>query len=103
MTDWPAAALIRAKRQGRRLDAAQLHSLAQGIGSGRWSEAQVGAVAMAVALRGMEAQECSDFTLALRDSGRSLNWDDLPGPALDKHSTGGVGDCVSLALAPLGA
>ncbi|MCC7097729.1 MAG: thymidine phosphorylase [Thermomonas sp.] len=101
MTDWPAAALIRAKRQGRRLDAAQLHSLAQGIGSGRWSEGQVGAFAMAVALRGMEAQECSDFTLALRDSGRSLNWDDLPGPALDKHSTGGVGDCVSLALAPL--
>jgi len=99
--DWPATALIRIKREGGRLSAAQLHEVAQGIGSGRWSEGQVGAFAMAVALQGMGPQECGDFTVALRDSGRSLDWRDLPGPVLDKHSTGGVGDCVSLALAPL--
>ncbi|HEX8778486.1 MAG TPA: thymidine phosphorylase, partial [Rhodanobacter sp.] len=57
--------------------------------------------AMAVAWHGLDADECRDFTFALRDSGRRLDWRDLPGPALDKHSTGGVGDCVSLALAPL--
>ncbi|MCO5055605.1 thymidine phosphorylase [Thermomonas sp.] len=101
MTHLPATALIRAKREGRRLSADQLYAIAQGIGGGEWSEGQVGAFAMAVALRGMAPQECSDFTLALRDTGRCLRWDDLPGPALDKHSTGGVGDCVSLALAPL--
>lgn len=96
-----ATALIRAKREGKRLSSEQLREIAQGIGSGRWSEGQVGAFAMAVAWRGMDPDECRDFTLALRDSGRCLDWRDLPGPALDKHSTGGVGDCVSLALAPL--
>lgn len=101
MANWPATALLRVKREGGRLSAGQLHEVAQGIGSGRWSEGQVGAFAMAVALHGMDAQECGDFTLALRDSGRSLDWNDLPGPALDKHSTGGVGDGVSIALAPL--
>ena len=101
MSDWPAAALIRSKREGRRLDAAQCHALAQGIGSGQWSEGQIAAFAMAVAWHGMHAGECRDFTFALRDSGRCLDWSNLPGPVLDKHSTGGVGDCVSLALAPL--
>lgn len=101
MNTWPATALIRAKREGRRLDAAQWQALAEGIASEAWSEGQVGAFAMAVAWRGLDAGECRDFTLALRDSGRRLDWRDLPGPVLDKHSTGGVGDCVSLALAPL--
>jgi thymidine phosphorylase len=94
-------ALIRRKREGQRLDASQLQALAQGIGSGDWSEGQVGAFAMAMAWRGMAIDECREFTLALRDSGRVLRWDHLPGPVLDKHSTGGVGDCVSLLLAPL--
>lgn len=101
MSGWHPTALIRAKRLGRRLDAPQWRSLADGIGDGSWSEGQVGAFAMAVAWRGLDARECRDFTFALRDSGEVLDWSDLPGPALDKHSTGGVGDCVSLALAPL--
>ncbi|WP_374249435.1 thymidine phosphorylase [Thermomonas sp.] len=101
MNTWPATALIRAKREGRRLDAAQWQALAEGIASEAWSEGQVGAFAMAVAWRGLDAGECRAFTFALRDSGRRLDWRDLPGPVLDKHSTGGVGDCVSLALAPL--
>lgn len=101
MTGWPAAALIRRKRDGQQLDATHYRDLACGIAQGRWSDGQIGAFAMAVAWRGMTAAECRDFTLALRDSGHSLDWRDLPGPVLDKHSTGGVGDCVSLALAPL--
>lgn len=101
MTTWPAATLIRSKRDGRVLDAAQCRDLAAGIADGRWGDAQVGAFTMAVAWRGMESAECRDFTLALRDSGRVLDWRGLPGPVLDKHSTGGVGDAVSLALAPL--
>ena len=101
MNPWSAAALIRAKREGRRLDAAQWQALAEGIADEAWSEGQVGAFAMAVAWRGLDAAECRDFTFALRDSGRRLDWRGLPGPVLDKHSTGGVGDCVSLALAPL--
>jgi thymidine phosphorylase len=96
-----AATLIRCKRDGLRLDAKQLRIIAKGIASGDWSEGQVGAFAMALAWRGMVVDECREFTLALRDSGQVLRWDDLPGPVLDKHSTGGVGDCVSLLLAPL--
>lgn len=101
MSESAAAALLRHKREGREYDAAQLAEIAQGIASGRWSEGQVGAFAMAVAWQGMGTEECRRFTLALRDSGRRLRWHDLPGPTLDKHSTGGVGDAVSLLLAPL--
>ncbi len=101
MNTWPAAALIRRKREGKRLDAGQWRDLAAGIAGERWSEGQVAAFAMSVAWHGLDADECRDFTFALRDSGRQLDWRDLPGPVLDKHSTGGVGDCVSLALAPL--
>lgn len=96
-----AAALIRCKRDDRPLDGDQLHAVAQGIGDGSWSEGQIGAFAMAVAWRGMGVEECRRFTLALRDSGQRLHWEHLPGPVLDKHSTGGVGDGVSLLLAPL--
>ncbi len=93
--------LIRRKRDGARLDAAELRALARGIAEGQWSEGQVAAFAMAVAFRGMGVAECVAFTEALRDSGQRLSWPDLPGPVLDKHSTGGVGDGVSLLLAPL--
>lgn len=101
MNGQPATVLIRCKREGRCLDHGQLQAVAQGIGGGAWSEGQVAAFAMAVAWRGMGADECREFTLALRDSGQRLRWEHLPGPVLDKHSTGGVGDCVSLLLAPL--
>jgi thymidine phosphorylase len=101
MSPWSASTLLRARREDRRLDAAQWRDLAHGIADASWSEGQIGALAMAVAWHGLDVDECRDFTFALRDSGRRLDWRDLPGPALDKHSTGGVGDCVSLALAPL--
>jgi len=98
--DTPSS-LIRRKRLGQAFDPAQLRAIANGIGSGEWSDAQVGAFVMAVAWRGMTPAECGEFTLAVRDSGRKLQWSDMSGPVLDKHSTGGVGDCVSLPLAPL--
>ncbi len=101
MPTWSAPALIRAKRNGTALSAEQCRALAHGVAAEHWSEGQIAAFCMAVAWRGMSASECRDFTLALRDSGRCLDWSDLPGPVLDKHSTGGVGDAVSLALAPL--
>jgi len=101
MNGWSAVELIRRKRDGARLDAGQLHAVAQGIADESWADGQIGAFSMAVAWRGMSAGECRDFTLALCDSGQRLRWDHLPGPLLDKHSTGGVGDGVSLLLAPL--
>ncbi len=96
-----AAALIRHKREGQRLDARQVHAIAKGIADGSWCDAQIAAFAMSVAWRGMDAEETRALTLALCDSGSRLRWDGLPGPLLDKHSTGGVGDCTSLLLAPL--
>jgi thymidine phosphorylase len=101
MNSSSASSLIRAKREGRQLDIEQLRAVAQGIGSGSWDAGQIGAFAMAVACRGMKSDECARFTIALRDSGSCLRWDRLNGPVLDKHSTGGVGDGVSLLLAPI--
>lgn len=94
--------LIRAKRDGRALDREAIRELVAGIADGSLSDAQVGALAMAVFLRGMAAEETVALTEAIRDSGAVLDWSglDLPGPVLDKHSTGGVGDLVSLVLGP---
>ncbi|WP_280547346.1 MULTISPECIES: thymidine phosphorylase [unclassified Halomonas] len=94
--------LIRAKRDGRVLGRDAIRQLVAGIADGSLSDAQVGALAMAVFLRGMEAEETVALTEAIRDSGEVLDWSglDLPGPVLDKHSTGGVGDLVSLVLGP---
>ncbi|WP_163577176.1 thymidine phosphorylase [Halomonas faecis] len=93
---------IRAKRDGRALDAAAIQSLVAGISDGTLSDAQVGALAMAIFLNGMSEAETVALTEAIRDSGEVLDWAglDLPGPVIDKHSTGGVGDLVSLVLGP---
>ncbi len=72
---------------------------AEGLADGRVSDAQAGAFAMGVCQVGLSDVGRVALTLAMRDSGRVLGWD-LNGPVLDKHSTGGVGDCVSLVLAP---
>lgn len=94
--------LLRRKRDGERLARAELTAIAQGLADGSLSDAQAAAFAMAVFFRGMTREERVEFTLAMRDSGQVLDWrgEGLPGPVLDKHSTGGVGDLVSL---PLGA
>jgi len=100
---WLPQETIRAKRDGGTLDAGELAALARGIADGTLSDAQVGAFAMAVQWRGMAPAECAAFTRAVRDTGEVFDWrrEPLPGPVLDKHSTGGVGDLVSLALGPM--
>jgi len=76
-----------------------LRWFAEGLASGAVTDAQAGAFAMAVCLQGLSVEGRRALTLAMRDTGDVLAWD-LDGPVLDKHSTGGVGDCVSLLLAP---
>ncbi len=95
--------LIRRKRDGEELSADEVSALVAGIADGSVSDAQVGALAMAIFLRGMTASERVALTGAMTRSGEVLEWADagLAGPVLDKHSTGGVGDKVSLLLAPI--
>ena len=93
--------IIRKKRDGRPLSGEEIAAFVEGIATGRVSEGQVAALAMAVFFNGMSRDEAVALTLAMRDSGGVLDWSDLPGPVTDKHSTGGVGDNVSLMLAPI--
>jgi thymidine phosphorylase len=93
--------IIRAKREGRQLSADEIGFFIRGITDGSIVDAQVGAFAMAVLWRGMSRDEAVALTLAMRDSGQVLRWEELPGPVVDKHSTGGIGDKVSLVLAPI--
>jgi thymidine phosphorylase len=92
--------IIRRKRDGAELDGPEIAAFIAGLTDGRVSEGQAAAFAMAVFFRDMTTPERVALTTAMRDSGSVLRWDDLPGPALDKHSTGGVGDTVSLMLGP---
>ncbi len=97
----PTKELLRDKRDGKALTPEELRAIAAGIGDGGLSDAQVAAFAMAVFFRGLDTTELPAFTLGMRDSGTVLDWSDIDKPVLDKHSTGGVGDKVSLILAPL--
>ncbi len=94
-----ARAIIAGLRQGQSPALSELRWFAQGLADGSVSDAQAGAFAMAVCLQGLDTEGRSALTLAMRDTGDVLTWD-VDGPVLDKHSTGGVGDCVSLLLAP---
>lgn len=96
-----AQEIIRTKRQKGQLSAAQIQSFVQGLTDESWSEGQVAALAMAIFLNGMGRDEAVALTLAMRDSGRVMRWPEMPGPIVDKHSTGGVGDKISLMLGPL--
>jgi thymidine phosphorylase len=91
--------IIAKKRDGGRLSPEEIRFMVEGLTSETISEGQVAAFAMAVFFRGMKTDERVALTEAMRDSGTVLAWD-LPGPVVDKHSTGGVGDNVSLMLAP---
>jgi thymidine phosphorylase len=95
-----AAEVIRRKRDGHALTEEEVRFAVAGIADGSLSDAQVGALAMAMFLRGMEPAERVALTAAMTRSGTVLEWD-LDRPVLDKHSTGGVGDKVSLMLAPI--
>ena len=103
-----AQEIIRHKRDGLALDRAQIDAFVGGLvdsskGPASWSESQVAAMAMAILLNGMSGTETVALTHAMTHSGEVLDWSsaNLPGPILDKHSTGGVGDKVSLLLAPI--
>ncbi len=93
--------IIRAKRDGQTLSADEITFFVRGITEGYVTEGQISALAMAVFFNGMSRDEAVALTLGMRDSGTVLDWSDLPGPVVDKHSTGGVGDNVSLMLAPI--
>lgn len=94
-----ARQIIEKLRDKQELNPNELTGFAQGLASGAVTDAQAGAFAMAALLNGMSDPDRVALTLAMRDSGEVMRWD-LPSPAIDKHSTGGVGDCVSLLLAP---
>jgi pyrimidine-nucleoside phosphorylase/thymidine phosphorylase len=95
--------LIHAKRDGRAIAAADLAALVEGFTRGEIPDYQMSAFCMAVFFRGMDEAEVSALTEAMLRSGDVLDLSDVPGVKVDKHSTGGVGDKVSLALAPLAA
>ena len=94
-----ARSIIAQVRQGETPTDAEISWFAEGLANGTVTDAQAGAFAMAVWQRGLSIDARRALTAAMRDSGDVLKWD-LPGPVVDKHSTGGVGDCVSLLLAP---
>lgn len=95
-----AQELIRKKRDGGTLAREEIAFFVKGLTDDSVSEGQVAALAMAVFFRGLSLDERVALTLAMRDSGTVLDWSDIDAPIIDKHSTGGVGDNVSLMLAP---
>jgi thymidine phosphorylase len=98
-----AQEIIRSKRDGQALDAAQVDAFVGGLVDASWSDAQCAAMAMAIFLQGCSTTETVALTRAMTHSGAVMDWAaaNLAGPILDKHSTGGVGDKVSLMLAPI--
>lgn len=92
--------LIRIKRDGGELAPDDIERFVGGIVDGSVTEGQTAAFTMAVFFRGMTRPECVALTTAMMRSGTVLTWEGLDGPVVDKHSTGGVGDTVSLMLAP---
>lgn len=93
--------LIARKRDGGALESTEIESLIQGFVDGSVADYQMSAFAMAVFFEGMTFDETVAMTLAMRDSGRVVDLSHLPAPKVDKHSTGGVGDKVSICLAPI--
>ena len=93
--------IIRKKRNHQILTANEINDFVKGITDGTIMDSQTAAMTMAVFLNGMTAEETTALTLAMRDSGDVLNWNDIDAPIVDKHSSGGVGDKVSLMLAPM--
>ena len=92
--------LILKKRLGKELTKYEINWFISNLTSNHLSEGQIASLAMAICLKGMTFEERVQLTLAMKNSGKTLSWD-LPGPIIDKHSTGGVGDTVSLILAPV--
>ena len=92
---------VRRKRDGKVLDEDDIADFILGVTEGAVTEGQIAAFAMAVFFHGMSRDEAVALTVSMRDSGDVLEWPDVDLPIADKHSTGGVGDNVSLMLAPI--
>ena len=98
-----AVDIIRAKRDGEALSREAIESFVRGVTDGSWEDYQASALLMAIVLKGMNADETGWLTDAMARSGDRVTLDHLPGIKVGKHSTGGVGDKVSIVLAPLAA
>jgi pyrimidine-nucleoside phosphorylase len=98
-----AVDVIRKKRDRQALSADEIGAFARAATDESWPDYQLSALLMAIYLNGMTPGEAALLTGAMTDSGIRYRWDDVPGPKVDKHSTGGVGDKTSLVLAPLAA
>ena len=95
-----AKLILDKKREGKALGSAEIREFVEGFTRGEIPDYQMSALAMAICCRGMTARETADLTEAMMNSGRTLAWDV---PTADKHSTGGVGDKLSLVIQPLAA
>lgn len=93
--------IIRKKRNRKELSPAEIDFFIKGVTDGSIVDAQTSALTMAIFLNGMNTAETAALTAAMRDSGDVLSWPELDGPVVDKHSSGGVGDKISLMLAPM--
>ncbi|PPI91819.1 thymidine phosphorylase [Nocardia nova] len=96
-----AVSVIAAKRDGAELDDEQIDWVVDAFTRGEVADEQMSALAMAIVLRGMTRRELARWTAAMIASGQRMDFTDLPRPTVDKHSTGGVGDKITLPLAPL--
>ncbi|WP_246123796.1 thymidine phosphorylase [Nocardia bhagyanarayanae] len=101
MTGVDAVSIITTKRDGGELSDAQIAWVIDGFTRGAVADEQMSALAMAIVWRGMTRRETARWTAAMIASGRRMDFTDLPRPTVDKHSTGGVGDKITLPLAPL--
>ncbi|MFH1259743.1 MAG: thymidine phosphorylase [Elusimicrobiota bacterium] len=96
-----AEEIIRKKRDGKNLTPVEIKFFVENFMQGKIADYQMSAFLMAVFFSGMNSEETLCFTGLLKDSGKTFNLSSVSGPKVDKHSTGGVGDGISLALAPL--
>ncbi len=101
MDSYDVVDLIRAKRDGRALADAEIEWLIPAYTDGRIGDEQMAALAMAIVFRGLDEAELNAWTAAMIATGERMDFSGLQSPVVDKHSTGGVGDMITLPLAPI--